>query len=153
MAHQQQNFTSWNVLASRLSPTGVPGGHLSRFWSRSLTAYSPSRLRASLLGMRRHPGEDVDEYCRRRSRAASHKCKEIGLWSQHWCQQVMKWEAHLQRRHSSLSWTVLMRGFHDEVWLEAHRHYHSQGTGTRLARGRPCTRWHERILHARRSVQ
>ena len=109
-----------------------------------------SKMVASMLRIKRQDGEGAADYCRRRNRDAAFKCRQLGRWSSHWFERVLKWDAHLERAHCHQSWAVLLRSFHDEIWLETHRfETNSHGTATRTSRGRPLTRWHEGVSFAK----
>ena len=112
-----------------------------------------AKMVAAMLRIPRLPGEDGLEYVQRRNREAAGHCRRHGLWSSHWFKRAKDWQDHIERGHSPLSWSVLLRPFHDHVWLDGQRIMSNfQGTSTRLSRGRPCTRWHEGIELARRTI-
>ena len=111
-----------------------------------------SRMVAAILRSPRLSGEAADVYCRRRNQIAAAHCRVLGRWSQHWFARAVAWDDHLQRGHHPHSWSVRLRNFHAEAWLlERRLGQHWQGTATRIARGKPCTRWHDGIDYARSS--
>ena len=105
-----------------------------------------SKMVAVLLQVGRLPGESADVFCRRRNRRAGEACAKIGKWSLQWFERAKAWNAHIARGHNPYSWPSLLKPFHDVDWLEEQRFLSSrQGTSTRLARGRPHSRWDESI--------
>ena len=55
------------------------------------------RMLAYVLPCVRSVDEDIDTFCRRRSRQARTVANRVGLWSIVWCQRVIAWSAHLKR--------------------------------------------------------
>ena len=109
-----------------------------------------SKMMAAILRIPRRPAEQAADYCHRRNREARARCSEIGPWSAHWFARAIDWEDHIARAHQPLCLSVLLRSFHDGQWLDEQRISRNlQGTGTRIAPGRPCMRWHDGIEHAR----
>ena len=109
-----------------------------------------TKMAGAILRTKRHRGEAVDAYVKRRNRAAAVFCRESGLWSKRWFKRSLAWDAHIRRGHNPYSWPTLLVDLHGEEWLEEQRmltNYH--GTQTRLSAGCPAMRWHEGIRFAR----
>jgi len=96
--------------------------------------------------------EDIDTYCRRRSRQAKNVANKVGLWSIIWCERVIAWSNHLKRancyNHPCNSFLIA----HGASWLQSMRSAFvtehgtrnsvlAGRTGTRLNIGRPQVRW------------
>ena len=133
-----------------------------------------SKMVSVLLNLPKSPLEDIEGYCRRRSRAARKVSAKIGLWSLTWAEKVISWHEHVLRaaKHSSrsdgkahLSMNANLIHFHDAKWLF---HMRSQWTaqnyntcssnrvtaqagrtGTRLDIGCVQIRWEEGLALAR----
>ena len=106
-----------------------------------------AKLAAVMLRSPRLAGENVVAYCRRRNKAASRLCMQIGRWSTRWNERAFNWNAHIERAHNPFSWPSLLVKFHDETWIETLRVLCNNGcTTTRQQPGRPCARWSETIL-------
>ena len=85
-----------------------------------------SKMVSVLLNLPKSPLEDIEGYCRRRSRVARKVSAEIGLWSLMWAEKVINWHEHVLRgaKHSSrsdgeayLSMNANLIHFHDAKWL------------------------------------
>ena len=108
-----------------------------------------TRMVAAMMRVPRGPGEPPDAYCKRRNKTAAAFCRRKGVWSRCWYERAILWDEHLARGHSAHSWPTLLHDFQDMSWLEVRRCLRERGGhGLRQARGRPCVRWHEGIVHA-----
>ena len=64
-------------------------------------------------------------------------------------------DRHILRAHDPTNWSLPLRQWHGEEWLEQQRFDHSAAshwgrTQTRALPGHPATRWHEGVQAARR---
>ena len=129
---------------SRWPPQPVIAAELDRVQTKMI---------ASILRTARFPGEPIEDFCRRRNRSAAEKCRQHGLWSKHWFKRASDWDKHLERAHNERSWPVMLRPFHDAIWLEEQRVAHNMsGTQTRVMPGRPRMRWDDGIWHAAKAL-
>ena len=89
------------------------------------------RMLAIVLPCVRGESEDIDTYCRRRSRQAKNVANKVGLWSIIWCERVIAWSAHLKRaslyQHPCNSFLRL----NGDAWLQAMRSSFVTEFGTR----------------------
>ena len=116
--------------------------------------------------LRRAPGEESDQFARRRGRHASRVAKDAGLWSLHWFDRALAWDDHVQRNHSGCSWNRSLCAFHDSSWLQARRSVFAAvtwmrvnawtpfagRTATRAVSGKVQPRWQEAVLKVRNGV-
>ena len=99
-----------------------------------------------------NPDEDIDTYCRRRSRLARNVANKVGLWSVMWCERVIAWSAHLKRAQNYHHPCNALINAHGNSWLQSMRSVFvtenstknsvlAGRSGTRLNIGRPQVRW------------
>ena len=105
--------------------------------------------------LRPAPEEAVAAYVRRRCVICGRIVERWGKWSKLWAQDVHKWDRHILRAHDPKNWSLPLRQWHGEEWLEQQRFDHSAAshwgrTQTRALPGHPATRWHEGVQAARR---
>jgi hypothetical protein len=111
-------------------------------------------------GYRMHPSETPVAFVRRRQRTIKQVLHRRGWWSQLWFKRSRAWDAHLDRHPDSPA--AKMRSWQGESWLESARAVWANirtsrarpwtmtagRTDTRVAPGRPQTRWHEGLRFA-----
>jgi len=121
------------------------------------------KMTASLLRLPPAPGEEAEDYVRRRGRAARKICTEQGMWSNHWFGRATRWDEHLARPRNWKSWPARLREYRGRQWLIERRAHFAPSvasrsstasvfagrTGTRSFRGKVHTRWHDGIDFAR----
>ena len=117
------------------------------------------KMTASLVRLPRLIGEDAEAYVRRRGREARRINTEQGMWSNHWFSRCLRWDAHLARPRNFNSWPAQLRDYRGKQWLMDRRASFVSSdssssilagrTGTRAARGKVHTRWHDGVDLAR----
>ena len=119
-----------------------------------------TRMAVTMIKTPREEFEDIDVFCRRRSRIARNFCKDCGLWSLSWFRKAQNWDAHLSRHDDLLA--TRFRNYRDEKWLEARRAMYAVSnslnprpwtttagrTATRVYAGSIAMRWQSGIHYA-----
>ena len=111
------------------------------------------KMVAAIVRLPAEPGEDAVTYVRRRNAAMTNLISRDASWNLDYCNRLAAWDAHLHRPRNKHSWPSKMVGFQASEWLEAHRAMRHCGTGTRVSRGGPATRWHEGIEFAEKMLK
>jgi hypothetical protein len=130
----------------RWPPTAWLGHRLDRIQRKMI---------ASILRIPPSPGEECQEYVRRRARAVSQVVHSTHKWSIRHCSRVHKWHEHLRRPANEKSWPAKLLNFKGRDWLISRRmHVGSRTpfagrTHTRALPGHVCTRWHDGAAYAR----
>ena len=107
----------------------------------------------------RLPHEEVQDYVRRRGRAARRICQKHGPWSNHWFARAAALYKHLSRSRNGTVWSAQLRDYHGKKWLEEQRASFivsetsstsilAGRTGTRAFVGKVHTRWHDGVEYA-----
>ena len=112
------------------------------------------KMLSSMFEIKPKPEEPYDAFVQRRHIKAGHLASRCGRWSHAWANSVLTWDAHLTRRHDTMTWSPLLVNWHDSSWLTLQRLLHSIGfesrTRTRAYKGKVHRRWQESIEDARR---
>ena len=121
------------------------------------------KMIAIVCPIRRGPGEDSEQYARRKGRQASGLAREAGTWSDHWFKKALAWDEHVHRSRSGCKWNLSLLSFHDTSWLQQQRFVFAAvaptrlnpwtmfagRTGTRAAAGKVQPRWQEAVHKVR----
>ena len=75
---------------------------------------------ASVLRIPKETGEQPDVYARRRCRAASVFCAQVGEWDLLAADRIVSWHGHMVRNHS-YSWANELIQVQDSQWMQARR--------------------------------
>ena len=110
------------------------------------------KMTAILLRLSPMPGEDVQQFVRRRGRAARALCTEHGWWSKRWFKRTVAWDAHVRREDKHFSWSGNLVEYRGQSYLTERRASHNGPTATRTSSGFVCRRWHDGVAFARDSL-
>ena len=110
------------------------------------------KMTAILLRLSPMPGEDVQQFVRRRGRAARALCTEHGWWSKRWFKRTVAWDAHVRREDKHFSWSGNLVEYRGQSYLTERRASHNGRTATRTSSGFVCRRWHDGVAFARESL-
>ena len=114
------------------------------------------KMVSTLLHTPRNPGEEAEDFIRRRGRLAAGKCRNVGQWSHRWFRRALDWNEHLERPRNGRSWASSLLHYKDRQWFMARRasllpmngfsgSCIAGRTETRAVRGCVHARWHDGI--------
>ena len=105
------------------------------------------RMTALLIRVRRHQGENMEAFWRRRGEKAKSSIKNRGRWSFIAASSILNWKEHLERERNSWTPASKLLAWHGERWLHQHRINVQApggfGTLGRTHAGHPSKRWEE----------
>ena len=107
------------------------------------------KMTSILLRLSPMPGEEVQQFVRRRGRAARSLCTEHGWWSKRWFKRTVAWDAHVRREDQQFSWSGNLVDYKGRRYLSERRAFHNGRTATRTNSGFVCRRWHDGVAFAR----
>ena len=110
------------------------------------------KMTAILLRLSPMPGEDVQQFVRRRGRAARALCTEHGWWSKRWFKRTVAWDAPVERENKQFSWSGNLVEYRGQRYLAERRAFHNGRTVTRTSSGFPCRQWHDGVAFIRESL-
>ena len=110
------------------------------------------RMLIQFLSVERWPCESLEDYFRRRMRAAADLARQQGDWGTQHAKRVCCWAEHLERPRNRDSVASMLFQWHNAAWLEERRLDSSVGgslrPGTRSQSGFLNTRWDESVSKA-----
>jgi hypothetical protein len=110
------------------------------------------KMTGILLRLSPMPREDVQQFVRRRGRAARSLCAEYGWWSKRWFKRTVAWDAHVKRECRQFSWSGNLVEYRAQRYLAERRAFHNGRTATRTNSGFVCRRWHDGVAFARETL-